>query len=90
MSLGGAEPFQGYTNHHYLIPGLPKLNSGLQLANTFGVVVSATRKWSLLARSLDASTCDAHTGELQRKHYRSILTCRTHRDLGTLLSGHSR
>jgi len=32
------QPFQGYPSAiTHLIPGLPKLNPGLKLANTFGV-----------------------------------------------------
>ena len=34
------EPFQGSNSIAYLIPGLPKLNPGLELANTFGVIGS--------------------------------------------------
>jgi hypothetical protein len=38
LNYYGNEPFQGSNTFGYLIPGLPKLNPGLELANTFGVI----------------------------------------------------
>jgi len=36
---GFSEPIRAFMGYHnVLVPGLPKLNPGLELANTFGVV----------------------------------------------------
>ena len=40
------EPFQGCVAFFWMttVPGLPKLNPGLEFANTFGVVVSGVMR----------------------------------------------
>jgi hypothetical protein len=53
------EPFQGYTTITYLIPGLPKLNPGLEFAYTFGVMVNALVSVS----HLTVAICDCGTGQ---------------------------
>ena len=45
LITGADEPFQGSSTITNLIPGLPKLNPGLELANTFGVMVRALPRY---------------------------------------------